>query len=80
MTTTKHQPTTPLPWIGRPCDAEGNSSDGDLEYLLHAANAYPRLVEALKELAFRASEELADPQDVAEIGAANLLLRDLGEA
>lgn len=50
-------------------------------YLAHAANAYPRLVEALRELAYRCDGEEGVREDGSNIQtyAAAALLRDLGE-
>ena len=45
---TKHKPATLLPWDWR--TATGTSSMTDLQYIAHAANAYPKLVEALQQL------------------------------
>lgn len=68
--TAKHKPATPLPWtspaIGR----------NDHPYMLHAANAYPKLVEALRQVL------LFLPRDDATLGQyrnAAALLRELGE-
>ena len=81
-------PTSNLPWstgsINKTvADAGGEyvaetASVGDAVYIAHAANAYPKLVEALR-LAMRG----LDPQDNANQGSVtdNLraLLRELGE-
>jgi hypothetical protein len=53
---TKHKPETPLPWNDIP---EGKSpprnlaalDDVDHDYIVHACNAYPKLVAYLKEQA-----------------------------
>ena len=42
--TTKHAPATPLPWN----DTEFTLTS-DAGYIAHAANAYPKLVEALRK-------------------------------
>lgn len=80
------RPATALPWhdIGinwvQPREGEVNTPrenlTADYLYLLHAANSYPRLVEALREL-------LADcDADMKPMGKhpARVLLRELGES
>ena len=58
--TTKHKPATPLPWTS------GAIGRNDHPYMLHAANAYPRLVEFVRTRQGRTD--------------ADALLRDLGES
>lgn len=85
---TKHQPATPLPWVFD--DARGvirmetgphianltvRSGDADGPYLAHAANAYPKLVEALRELQATLGADFLD----CPLGKARTLLRELGE-
>ena len=78
----EHTPATPLPWIVNlrrhvvTADAsqdaahcKGSNGVEDAAYIAHAANAYPRLVEALRKVAIGKpyAERSAD------------LLRELGE-
>ena len=70
--TAKHSPATSLPWPG--LIPEPNFARQDAAYIVHAANAYPKLVKYIKQL--------TDPdcfKDVAE-EEARALLRELGEA
>jgi len=54
------------------------SRDGDGSYLAHAANAYPKLVEALRKMLFLAAME--GPADETPVQTdAVALLRELGE-
>lgn len=79
-------PSTPLPWIKQdidvlvskpnfiihsPHDTYSLQATQNSEYLIHACNSYPRLVEALREHAFYGTERGTN--------AINLL-RELGEA
>jgi len=76
-------PFSPLSWIsdvsaprvrsGDHVVAKFQLSHRDTAYAVHAANAYPRLVEALK----RASETVANGVEQQAIAT---LLRELGEA
>jgi hypothetical protein len=96
---TKHTPATPLPWkaVG-PKTAEqhvimsatenvGAFLRIDADYAAHAANAYPKLVKALRELVAERNsiaEELADRNgititDHGERERTYALLRELGE-
>ena len=81
--TAKHSPATPLPWKYRvtavggafagPAEISKHRSAGcgqDAAYLTHAGNAYPRLVETLREI--------ADGRDL-EMSEARALMRELGE-
>ncbi len=98
--TTKHTPATPLPWQGytsgydlsivarqhtlaeKVCRGIGAS---DAAYIVHTANAYPRLVEALREwikLAPELMEQLPGAyEEVVRLrrNADYFLLRELGE-
>ena len=91
--TTKHTPATPLPWRvspARPAEVQQQSGtysiglmgmDGaaNAAYIAHAANAYPRLVDALRGLIALdvvLGREFYDRQTVAD---ARALLRELGE-
>ena len=56
---TKHAPATPLPWhrynqdrgsIHFGCALETITGDDDLDFAIHACNAYPKLIETLKGL------------------------------
>lgn len=67
----KHKPATPLPWARLPYKDGGRERkhiDTDDSFELHAANAYPRLVEAVRNMC----SEVGNPVYEA-------LLRDLGE-
>ena len=74
----RHQPATPLPWalsekcVVRIAPQASLAGKEDRKYLTHAANAYPKLVEALRD-AWKGDLPI---ERYAEIGA---LLRDLGE-
>lgn len=88
----KHAPATPLPWeetfdtsdeTWGLCVADGGDvlaqlmNEGDAKFALHAANAYPRLVEMLTH----ALDELEAP-DISRhwtIENGYALLRELGE-
>ena len=73
--TSKHSPATSLPWPG--LIPEPNFARQDAAYIVHAANAYPKLVEAIKD---DLKSYLGDfPQDhpATKLRA---LLRELGEA
>ena len=91
------KPATPLPWRANQCgiyDARGSlvactgDDDGSPQeqidmaaYIARSANAYPRLVQALKALV-EAEEIYGDQESVAlnEVWLpAAVLLRDLGE-
>lgn len=81
--TTKHQPATPLPWksvsgclnpdFSMTLDPSVHTAD--TAYIAHAANAYPRLVEAVRGLLAK------DGWGVRTAGEqpARALLRELGE-
>ena len=92
----KHQPLQPLPFSTGSLNKTIAAADGeyvaetasiqDSEYLTHAANAYPKLVEALRRKiaereALNASlyKTIKDASD-AELDADKALLRELGEA
>jgi hypothetical protein len=63
-------------WIGDGDEQEGIPLDLDAHYIAHAANAYPKLVEALKE----AKSDLAESASLqAAYFNADALLRELGE-
>lgn len=89
--TTKHTPATPLPWTvantSALIGANGLPAErhADQVYKAHAANAYPRQVQAGKELAQMAREciEKRDVSNVLLMDAVlrmEALLRELGEA
>lgn len=68
----KHEPKTPLPWeysTVKPLDED------DVDYAIHAANSYPKLVAALKAIA-------ADP-DIMSVhrcmAVAEVVLKEVGE-
>ena len=108
MTQTKHAPATPLPWyskvigIGDPnatpiAAVKPNVVDaaleGDAAYSAHAANSYPRLVAALRNME-QWARDLSEQSDGNAIDGlerlrrehcpqyndARALLRELGEA
>jgi hypothetical protein len=76
--TAKHSPATSLPWPG--LIPEPNFAPQDAVYIVHAANAYPKLVEALRvslrvsSLPFDHADKRANPERL------RALLRELGEA
>jgi len=73
MTPVKNQPATPLPWTVL-TDADMLA---DHAYKVHASNAYPKLVEALREADVRDRVSRRIPNDFeTEIST---LLRELGE-
>jgi len=81
MTMTKHTPATPLPWTWR--TPTGVTGMTDLQYAAHAANAYPKLVEALRGLmeqyvGDRSRENVIGPAGLAADNARSLL-KSLGE-
>ena len=88
---TKHTPATPLPWVhingsvvGQPAKRSGYSDKDrarDDSYRAHAANAYPKLVEALRDLMLRCDGEEGVRADGSNIQtmAASALLQSLGE-
>ena len=54
-----HKPNTPLPWDEKTIFA------WDIEYLIHAANAYPKLVKFTQECVARADNPFS--QDAKEL-------------
>lgn len=99
MMETKIKPAAPLPWTrsGQFINARGildliaevmhrEGTHQDAAYIVHACNAYPRLVEVLRELHYRAVYAVGDCRDHSDRGAAKVaidaasaLLRELGE-
>lgn len=95
---TKHAPATPLPWhnatlrteqehesgaVGTPYGRFRVNHNKDAAYIAHAANAYPRLVEALRD-ALALLDEIHAPSRAFWSGApardrGRTLLRELGE-
>lgn len=95
----KHQPATPLPWRVSPSlPAEVQQESGihtigimgmdgavNARYIAHAANAYPKLVEALREIETINDESAGDcrrrmgTRRGNSIVVARDLLRELGE-
>jgi hypothetical protein len=72
---TKHSPSTPLPWTWR--TLSGVNQMKDLAYAAHAANAYPKLIEALRKVVAQAQQY---PDNAAGVHVdAAILLRELGE-
>lgn len=66
------KPTTPLPW--KQADGHFQHVTGDdLAYIIHAANAYPRLVGELRRICDELGPILGGK------GLSNALLRELGE-
>lgn len=66
------KPTTPLPW--KQADGHFQHVTGeDLAYIIHAANAYPRLVAELRRLCVEIPAQLGAPP------MKNALLREIGE-
>ena len=89
--TLKHTPATPLPFrvgdAGHSLFAPdaprlicgGTSKRQDITYIAHAANAYPQLVEALRDLR---RDETLDDDDARLVNTrakVDALLRSLGE-
>ena len=78
---TKHTPATPLPWSRK--DGHFQHVMGlDIDYFIHAANAYPRQVIAARELLEALDREHSGELGVEATAAANrldALLRELGE-
>ncbi len=65
------KPETPLPWDEVPNEGNAGSFSvpyGDHAYLVHAANAYPKLVSVLRHCALGYQDEEAE-----------VLLSELGE-
>lgn len=82
----KHIPAMPLPWHRDDKHAdvirgpEGEWIDMDLEdYAIHAANAYPKLVEALRVAALGLTNGQKQRGESAQSIALSVL-RELGEA
>ena len=81
------KPSTPLPWTivsgyqSKRYDKQGvdstfiswGVSGADADYACHAANAYPRLVAALRELLWHS------PRDLNASHRAECYLREIGE-
>lgn len=66
----KNAPATPLPWAG--VISEPHFSEEDAAYVKHAANAYPKLVQALRKTLVRQNR-------LESLKAGIDLLRELGE-
>ena len=87
--TTNHKPATALPWTAFANDVNGKadrvsglSSHVDAAYITHSANAYPKLVEALRNLRAAVQRGVFDdigPDIQPDSVAADALLRELGE-
>ena len=91
MSAVKHTPATPLPWIAdthriNDCNGQniaradnqfGDNIDHvqDAAYIVHAANAYPRLVEALRLCLATDGHGLSTKGEL----PARALLREFGE-
>jgi len=80
-----HKPATPLPWTV----LESGEELQDHAYKVHAANAYPLLVEALRKARTMAAAgapraagnpHLMNPSDAEQIAKFDALLREIGEA
>lgn len=85
MTTTKHMPATPLPWSRKDGHYQRVRTE-DIDYFIHAANAYPRLVKTLKDARRDLWRALGGDDDAANAKRADYvcsgidaLLRELGE-
>ena len=85
----KQKPSTSLPWEPiklpghygvvneqdlRVCESQDSE---DAAYIVHAANAYPKLVEALQSIA---NAPATQPEAIGIALAARSVLRELGEA
>lgn len=81
MTPVKHQPATPLPWRTSPArPAEVQQKSG--VFTIGAANAYPKLVDALLDARagmLRALNPVGGDAKCAEALRIDALLRNLGE-
>lgn len=83
MSAVKKAPATPLPWTAHSWRDGLRLRDAaldDEEYRVHAANAYPRLVEALDELLGFCRRRMPTGNVPPQGQKAIDLLRDLGEA
>ena len=91
--TAKHSPATSLPWDGpvnygvSKFEVQGPHSRlatvdklPDAAYIVHAANAYPKLVEALRGIVEQVECMNAQGAFGADYDTARALLRELGEA
>jgi len=90
----KHAPATPLPWAnqpgddsshgvlsnwrGEPFEVAANAAPTDAAYIAHAANAYPRLVEALREASVSINSKVVG-YERERMNRWISLLRELGE-
>jgi len=84
---TNAKPVTPLPWVTLPYKNGWRSFEEikmDDAYELHAANAYPRLVKELQNIAnadpSKWDDDMRDQFREWAQNRANSLLHDLGEA
>lgn len=57
-----------------------SKNEADADFIVRAWNAHDDLVRALRDLLVRAEAELADPEDVWEVGAAHQALAKACEA
>lgn len=90
---TKHTPVTPLPWTvkgasvfngpRKVCTAVEHIDGDSAAYIAHAANAYPKMVEALRIIKEQTYVDAYGPelrgQNQANHRRASELLRELGE-
>lgn len=77
---TAKKPATALPWSRKDGHYHHVRTE-DIDYFIHAANAYPKLVEALRTLTDSlAWEERRSGTTYSGADTAHLLLRSLGEA
>ena len=91
--TAKHSPATSLPWAepvnygaskfeiqGRDCRLATIDKLPDAAYIVHAANAYQKLVEALREISCLDGRVIGVNRDEYAKKVAEEILRELGEA
>ena len=84
------KPRSPLPWISCLGDVVGADkvpvvlgiSAKNADYIIHAANAYPRFVELLKTIStggYVIARERSGEQSILPVGQIKALLAELGE-
>ena len=90
---TNCKPATPLPWKSVQADQgsfstfwildeereDADVDDQNADYIAHAANAYPKLVEALRNALEQIDHQAASAAGWPDSENARILLRELGE-
>jgi hypothetical protein len=75
-----NKPETELPWNDLPhLSVHYDYSDKDESYILHACNAYPELIEMVREAAWIPADQTAPSENKTVALMAIDLLRKLGE-